>query len=514
VGTVDAVATPLVVLDEQLQILFANQAFYESYGGTARELESRSLFEVPEWNIPRLQTGLSAFFAGGGNFPLLEVEGTFPRIGKRTLSFTARPLRWREARPLILLAVEDVSARKQAEVERVLILRGAQQARETAERANHTKDAFLATLSHELRTPIATILMNAQLMRHQGLGPEKIVRISESIERSAKTQSRLIEDLLDVSRIVTGKLNLSLQRLDLLDVIPYVIESVSLQAERKKIHLELKLSEETAPIAGDSPRLQQVLSNLLTNAIKFTPEGGTVTVSLNSEHGEVLLSVSDTGKGIAAEFLPFVFERFSQQENSSVRKYGGLGLGLSIVRDIVELHGGKVRASSGGVDKGATFLVILPLLHSPVAGPLPAPRLASAPDLSQLQGLRILVVDDDPENLESVIEMLRVHGAEVTSAGSTEQALLLAQEPGLQVIIADVVMPVSDGYALIRAIRALPSREQSSVPAIALTAVAGIGAGGRKRAFEAGFQEYMEKPADIDQLVQALIRLSQPKIRA
>ena len=511
-STVDAVATPLVVLDEQLQILFANQPFYEAFGGSAQEMESRSLFEVPEWNLPPLQAALSSFFAGGAMFPLLEAENVFPRIGKRTLSFTARALRWRESRPLVLLAIEDVSARKQAEIERRLILRGAQQAREAAERANQTKDTFLATLSHELRTPISTILMNAQLMRHEGLPPEKIKRISESIERSAKTQSRLIEDLLDVSRIVTGKLNLSLQRLNLLDVIPFVIESVSLQAERKKIKIELDLPADTAPVSGDSPRLQQVVSNLLTNAIKFTPEGGTVTVSLSSGHGEVKLTVSDTGKGIAPEFLPFVFERFSQQENASVRKYGGLGLGLSIVRDIVELHGGKVRAASDGPGKGSSFLVILPLLQPVVEGPRPQLMLPAAPDLSLLQGLRILVVDDEPENLAALTEMLQQRGSVVTHAVTAQEALRLAQEPGLQVIIADVAMPGDDGYTLIRAIRALPSKEQSSVPAIALTAIAATG--GRKRAFEAGFQDYLEKPVDLNQLVRSIIHLSQPKTRA
>jgi two-component system, chemotaxis family, CheB/CheR fusion protein len=363
VSIVDAVVMPLVVLDEGLQVISANEAFYDTFGTTHEEMESRSFFARSEWNILPLRMALTALFTQGTPVQIMEVEAVFPLVGKRTLSFAARAVHFRNSRPMVLLAIEDVSVRKQAEVERRMLLRAAQQARENAEQANRTKDAFLATLSHELRTPIATILMNAQLLRHPDLGAAKIQRISEGVERSAKTQSRLIEDLLDVSRIVTGKLSLELDRLNLLDVVPSVIETIALQAEKKKITVESKLDPRTGPISGDSPRLQQVISNLLINAVKFTPEGGTVTVTLTSERGEALLTVSDTGKGIAPEFLPFVFERFSQQENSSVRKFGGLGLGLSIVRDIVALHGGSVRATSEGAGKGATFTVILPLVR-------------------------------------------------------------------------------------------------------------------------------------------------------
>jgi two-component system CheB/CheR fusion protein len=516
VSVVDAVPVPLVVLDEELHVISANDAFYETFGGTHGETENRSFFALAGgvWNIPALRASLKDLFARRAPFHGLEVEGAFPRAGQGTMSFSART-HFRDAKPMILLAIEDVSARKQVDSERKRLLAEAQHARDAAEQANRTKDAFLATLSHELRTPLATMLMNAQLLRNADLPPPKILRTSEAIERSAKAQSKLIEDLLDVSRIVTGKLSLDLRRLSLLEVVPSSLEGVALQAERKKIHLEVQLDQQTRPVSGDSLRLQQVISNLLTNAIKFTPEGGAVTVELGTQGEEAILRVSDTGTGIEPEFLPFVFDRFTQQENSSVRKFGGLGLGLSIVRQIVEMHGGKVRAESPGPGKGATFTISLPLL--PVvqdeAGrrppPAPVETQPSAPELSRLRGLQILVVDDDPETLEALSEMLRLNGANVIATRSAEEALRAAQESRLQVIVSDIAMPGTDGYSLIRSIRALPAADQASVPAIALTAAAGHN--GRERSLEAGFQEHLEKPVDIGRLTRALVDLSEPR---
>jgi two-component system CheB/CheR fusion protein len=517
VSVVDAVLVPLVVLDEQLHVISANDAFYESFGGAQSETENRSFFALAggEWDIPALRTSLKDLFAKRTPFHGLEVEGEFPRVGQRTMSFSARSVRFRDSRPLILLAIEDISARKQVDVERKRLLGEAQYARDAAEQANRTKDAFLATLSHELRTPLATMLLNAQLLRHADLGAAKVQRASEAIERSAKAQSRLIEDLLDVSRIVTGRLSLELRKLGLLGVVQAALEAVTLQAERKKIRIEVQLDERTGHVSGDSLRLQQVVSNLLTNALKFTPEHGEVKVVLGNKGEDAILRVSDTGAGIEPEFLPFVFDRFTQQENSSVRRFGGLGLGLSIVHHIVEMHGGKVRAESPGTGKGASFTVTLPLLRAPQheAGrrqPLALAETAPAPpELSRLRGLRILVVDDDAETLEVVSEMLRLNGANVIAARSAAEALRAAQESELQVIVSDIAMPGTDGYSLIRSIRALPAADQASVPAIALTAVAG--ADGRKRSLEAGFQEHLEKPVDIGRLARAVVDLSQSR---
>jgi two-component system, chemotaxis family, CheB/CheR fusion protein len=517
VSVVDAVQVPLVVLDEELHVISANEAFYETFGGRQVKTESISFFAAAggEWDIPALRTGLKDLFAKGTPLQGLEVEREFPRVGQRTMSFSARSVHFRDSRPMILLAIEDVSARQQVESERKRLLAESQHARDEAEQANRTKDAFLATLSHELRTPLATMLMNAQLLRHADLPADKIQRASEAIERSAVAQSKLIEDLLDVSRIVTGKLSLDLRRLRLAEVIRAAIEGVALQAERKHVRIEVELDERTGDVSGDPLRLQQVVSNLLTNAIKFTPEHGGVKVILGTQGDDALLRVSDTGSGIEPDFLPFVFDRFTQQEDSSVRRFGGLGLGLSIVRHIVEMHGGKVRAESPGKGGGSTFSVTIPLLHQ--AHDV-APReqhlslvtaKPSAQAISHLRGLRVLVVDDDTETLEAVSEMLRINGATVIAATSAAEALKAAQESTPEVVVSDIAMPGTDGYALIRAIRALPAAAQASVPAIALTAVAGTK--GRERSLEAGFQAHLEKPVDIERLARALVDVSRPR---
>jgi two-component system, chemotaxis family, CheB/CheR fusion protein len=517
VSVVDAVLVPLVVLDEQLHVTSANEAFYETFGVPPEETEKRSFFAVAggKWNIPALRTGLKDVFERDTPFQGLETEGVFPRVGQRTMSFFARAVHFRDSRPMILLSIEDVSTRKQVEVERKRLLAEAQHARDQAEQANRTKDAFLATLSHELRTPLATMLMNAQLLRHADLPAAKVQRASQAIERSAKAQSQLIEDLLDVSRIVTGRLSLDVRRLSMFDVVQTAVEAAALQAERKQISIEAQLDPRTGQVSGDSLRLQQVVSNLLNNAIKFTPEHGEVKLFLGNEGGDALLRVSDTGAGIDPAFLPFVFDRFAQQENTSVRRFGGLGLGLSIVRHIVEMHGGSVRAESPGRGGGATLSVRIPLLRD-LQELTPDEHVVSRaeakpaiPELSRLRGLRVLLVDDDAETLEAVTEMLRVHGANVITARSAAEALRAAQETPPQVIVSDIAMPGTDGYGLIRSIRALPAPEQANVPAIALTAAAG--ANGRKRSLEAGFQEHLEKPVDIGRLAHALVDLSQTR---
>ena len=513
VSVVDAVLVPLVVLDEQLRVISANEAFYDNFGGTHAEAEGKSFFGLGagEWNIPPLRAALGELFARHTPFQGLEVEAFFPCVGQRTMAFSARAVHFRESGPMILLTIDDVTGRKHVEEERKRLLDEARQARDAAERANRTKDAFLATLSHELRTPLATVLMNAQLLRHAGLGPDKVQRSSEAIERAARAQSQLIEDLLDVSRIVSGKLSLDLRRIGLQGVVQAALESVALQIERKKLRLHVEIDEGVAPVFGDSLRLQQVASNLLTNAVKFTPENGEVRVSLGSQGDDAVLRISDTGAGIDPEFLPLIFDRFTQQENSSARRYGGLGLGLSIVRHIVELHGGTVRAESAGKGLGATFTVTLPLLRE--AQSLPkrkeAPSPPEKPAKVPLEGLRILVVDDDPATLDAISEMLRLNGATVIAVASAAEALQAVRQSKLEVIVSDLAMPGTDGCSLIRTIRALPVADQASVPAIALTAAAG--GDGRERSLDAGFQDYLEKPVDIDRLAQAVAEVSRPR---
>jgi CheY-like chemotaxis protein/anti-sigma regulatory factor (Ser/Thr protein kinase) len=294
-------------------------------------------------------------------------------------------------------------------------------------------------------------------------------------------------------------------------VVRAAVEGVALQAEANKIRMQVEIDQATGDVSGDFLRLQQVISNLLTNAIKFTPQQGEVSVVLRNEGDDALLRVSDTGSGIDPTFLPFIFDRFTQQENFTVRRYGGLGLGLSIVRNLVEMHGGKVRAESAGKGKGSTFSVTIPLLCDPqgVAAGNQALTLVETKtaQMSRLRGLRVLLVDDDAETLEAVSEMLRINGAKVIAAASAAEALKAAQESMPEVIVSDIAMPGTDGYSLIRAIRALPAVAQANVPAIALTAAAGPK--GRELSLNAGFQEHLEKPVDIGRLARALVDVSQ-----
>jgi two-component system CheB/CheR fusion protein len=394
----------------------------------------------------------------------------------------------------------------------------AERATADAERANLAKDQFLATLSHELRTPLSTMLMQAQMLRK--VEDPKARRAGEAIERGTRMQVQLIDDLLDVSRIVAGKLSLEIEAVDLRTVIAAAIEGVRAQVEKKELKLELVLDQSVGNVSGDPVRLQQIVSNLLTNAVKFTPKGGRVTVALKKADGRALLSVSDTGMGIAPEFLPHVFNRFSQEDGSTTRIFGGLGLGLAIVRHLVEAHGGTVKAESPGTDQGATISVAIPLM--PVRediddvgqaaeteftggnGGALAPRRAS--DSLVLKDLRVLVVDDDQGTRDAVAEMLSATGAKVRVAESTTAAMREVEEFQPEILLCDIAMPGEDGYSFIRRIRALGPANGGNIPALALTALAGDD--DRLRALSAGFQMHVPKPVDIDRLARAVQELA------
>ena len=431
------------------------------------------------------------------------------------MSFSARAVHSRDSSPMVLLAIEDVSARKQVEAERKRLLAEAQHAREAAEQANRTKDAFLATLSHELRTPLATMMMNAQLLRHADLRLAKVQRASEAIERSAKTQSQLIEDLLDVSRIVTGKLELDLRRLSLPGVVQAALEAVAAQAERKHIGWR-STSTAAGLVSGDSLRLQQVVSNLLTNAVKFTPDSGRVKVVLGSGRRR---RGAPRHRSRAAGSTPIPCPSSSIGSPSRRTPASGASAGsVWVCRSSATSSRCTVGRSArrvpgrGWERPSPSRFPCCAIRTRPRSGAQVLSLAEARPaalELSRLRGLRVLVVDDDAEALEAVSEMLRLNGADVIAAISAEEALRAAQESGLQVIISDIAMPGTDGYSLIQSIRALPAADQASVPAIALTAAAGANA--RKRSLEAGFQEYLEKPVDIGRLARALVELSRSR---
>ncbi len=383
-----------------------------------------------------------------------------------------------------------------------------------AAEASRMKDEFLATVSHELRTPLNAILGWAQVLQSLAPeGPEKLRHGLATIERNAKLQAQLIDDLLDVSRIIAGKLRLEMRPVELVAVIEAAVEAVRPAADAKRIRLLRHLDPATGAVAGDPGRLQQVVWNLLTNAVKFTPAGGQVEVWLTRTAAGAEIRVRDSGAGIDAGFLPHVFERFRQADGSAARKQGGLGLGLAIVRHLVELHGGTVRAESGGADKGATFLVELPRAAAPAdeTGPVAVWRPAlgtppEAPLAPDLDGVRVLVVDDEPDAREVIGRILGDCRAEVLAVSSAAEAL--SALPGFKphVLVSDIGMPEQDGYALIQEVRQLPAESGGGVPAVALTAFAR--AEDRRRALRAGYQRHAAKPVDIRDLTLMIAGLA------
>jgi signal transduction histidine kinase/ActR/RegA family two-component response regulator len=400
----------------------------------------------------------------------------------------------------------EMAERRRAENYREALLVSERAARSEAERATHLKDEFVATLSHELRTPLNAIVGWASILRRDQRA-ESVAQGVEVIERNAKLQAQMVEDLLDMSRILSGKLRVELQKTDLPLVIDAAIASVRTTADAKGVHLRTGIRSKGA-VNGDPGRLQQVVWNLLTNAIKFTPRNGVVEVSLRNVNGQLEIAVSDTGQGIKADFLPFVFDRFRQADASTTRRHGGLGLGLSIVKSLVEMHGGAVDVRSPGEGQGTTFLVRLPLaLTQPHGAEEPAGgRPRKADESPPLTGLRILVVDDEPDARTLARRVLEERGADVVTAGSTAEALAAVEgNHTLSLIISDIGMPEQDGYDFIRQMRALPG-EAGRVPAVALTALAR--SEDRRRALLAGYQTHVSKPVDPAELVAVIASLA------
>ena len=435
-----------------------------------------------EANVLGRRLELSALRRDGSEFPV-------------ELAITALFLEGVE--PIFTGHLRDITDRRRAEAQRAQLL-------EEAQSVNRLKDEFLATVSHELRTPLHAMLGWARLLRSGTLDAERSARAAETIERNVEMQTRLVEDLLDFSRIVTGKLHLEVTRFDLRDVLRAACETVAIAANGKRITLAPDIDQDLGPIEGDSTRLQQVFWNLLSNAVKFTPAGGRVDVRVVAEENAARIVVADSGQGIAPEFLPYAFEAFRQADSTSTRSHGGLGLGLAIVRKLVELHGGSVRAESDGLGRGSRFIVSLPLC--PLDSVSPAAARPSAPGAPSIRGLGILVVDDDGDARAMVGIVLEQAGAHPILAASSREGLAAVAALRPRVILCDLAMPGDDGFAFLRQLRALPDRA-ATTPVIALTAYARPE--DERRVLQAGFQTHVAKPAEPAKLIAAIASVSQ-----
>ena len=504
------------------RLTYVNPAFARCFGVTPEELLGRPGGDCLSDNAVNHQVRelLDGPHAASEPVPAMVFE-------VRTLHGT----RWLETSPSIVrdgheqvvgvrAICRDVTERKQLERERDVVLireqdarveaeaarRQAERAQAEAEAATRAKDQFLATLSHELRSPLSAVLHWTHMLRRGLVEPAQVDHALEIVERNARAQVRLIEDLLDVTRIVSGKLSVELARVDLATIVSAVVDLVRGAADGKRIGVEIEREAGALPVRGDATRLQQVFQNLLTNAVKFTPDGGRVTVVLGraGDHAEVV--VRDTGIGIAADVLPHVFERFHQGDPSVAQQHGGLGLGLAIARHLVEMHGGSIEAHSDGVQRGAAFTVRVPLdLGSEMGKDPPAVENArQQPAPSMLERLRVLVVEDEPDAREFLTTLLRRFGADVIPAASVEEALagLAAKRP--DVLVTDLAMPDEDGFTLIRKVRTMERAGGSRLPAIAVTALAS--AEERQRAMAAGFDLHLAKPVEPLDVVNAVAR--------
>lgn len=408
-------------------------------------------------------------------------------------------------------SLEQRVAQQTAELRELLARE--QLARHDADAANRLKDDFLATLSHELRTPLSAVLGWAQMLRRQPLSTAEADAALATIERNAETQAHLIEEMLDLSRLVSGKLELDLRPLDPAETVAAAVKSMAPSADAKGVRLENRVTPSASRVQADPDRLQQILTNLLSNAIKFTPKGSGVTVSSARGEGAVDLIVRDNGVGISPAFLPHVFERFRQADASFSRKYGGLGIGLAVVRRLVDLHGGSVKAESEGEGKGSTFTVRLPTLPATAAGFVPSDTGLPIETSTELQGraplhdVTALIVDDQPDSLDMVAALLRQRGATVVAAGSSGEALDLLSAITPHVIVSDIGMPGEDGLTFMKRVRELERREgRTRVPAVALTAYAR--AADRERVLAAGYQVHVPKPVNPDALVGIVQQLT------
>jgi PAS domain S-box-containing protein len=523
-------AQGIITTDSELNVVQWNNWMEEHTGKSEIEVVGKNLLEsFPELTARRLDRhykwaleGQVRVLSQALHGYLIAMPAVSSEHGQAQMQQAVRisPLTHEGETIGTLTIIEDVTERVareaelQAQIEaRSRLLSSEKLARNEAERANRLKDEFLATISHELRNPLNAILGWAHMLRLGKLTPPNAERAVETIYRNARSQAQLVSDLLDVSRIISGKLRLDVRTVDLISIVTAALDSIRPAAEAKEIRVQTVLDSATGPISGDSDRLQQIVWNLLTNAVKFTPTGGRIQVKVHRLDSNVEIVVSDTGVGINKEFLPYVFDRFRQADASTTRVHGGLGLGLSIVHQLVDLHGGSVSVNSEGEGQGATFTILLPFVSSAndqkeveAASPVQTDEVVGLEGLPSLEGLTVLVVDDEADTRELIREVLKECGSEVILSRSAAEALEAIEKYKPDILISDLGMPDEDGYSLITKIRALPPERGGHIPAAALTAYAR--AEDRMRVLRSGFQFHLPKPVDSAELVTVVASLA------
>ena len=505
----------LFTTDAALRIRSWNQWLVTTTGLGRTEVIGRPLFEAFPSLVDR---GMDQYYSDALGGKVTVLSRSFHRYilpsanGREQMPQSGRiaPLALGDQIIGTVTTIEDVSERMARERELRGQIATAERARRTAEAASRAKDEFLATLSHEIRTPLNAVLgWTRILLARRDPDPETVRRAVEVIDRNASAQLTLITDMLDMARIVSGKVRLELNEIDLAKVVMAAIDVVRPAADVKGVRLITDLAPHMPAVAGDHDRLVQVAWNLLSNAVKFTDSGGRVTIGLSADKGIVRLTVADTGQGIDAAFLPHVFDRFKQADPSASRRHGGLGLGLALVRELVQLHGGDVTAESGGKGEGTLFTVTLPALALARPRP-PAPIVRTVErNADQLAGINILLVEDDQDALDIAICTLADAGASVVSARSVPEALGILNDDGggpFDAVVTDIGMPGGDGYLLLTELRTLPRHEVRDLPVIAVTAYATPE--DRKRALQAGFQAHLAKPFAAGTLVSTISRVA------
>jgi two-component system, chemotaxis family, CheB/CheR fusion protein len=506
---------PLLLLDEHLSIESANKAYCELVGCTPAELAGKPFHKVNGgmWNVPDLRDKMARVVDQGATIEDYVIEREVGKAGPRTFSVRARLLKEQVDKPRIIVVLNDVTNLHQAAERERALSEAERTARMDAEQANRTKDQFLAMLSHELRNPLNAVLGWTKVLKSKKTDADALAEGLHRIEAAAQAQVRMISDLLDISRISAGKMELDLKSIDLPEVVDAAVEMFVPVAESKKVHLVRNYHTAEATILADPQRLQQIVANLLSNAVKFTPPGGKVEVGLSDVDHSVQIVVRDTGPGIDPEFQKHMFERFRQAEMPGTTKFaGGLGLGLAIVKHLVTLHGGTVEAHSEGKDKGAEFTVTIPYsdIHFDDVPRPPTPRTVTHhAEPRDLTGLRVLLVDDDPDACAIARRIFEEHQIKVYIALSAREGLNILKYERPDIIVSDIGMPDQDGYELMRQIRSLPVKKGGATPAIALTAFARPE--DRKQALAVGYQKHMAKPVDPLELLTVIATLTSDK---